>query len=102
VAGDKVRRKIDIINDVNPDHADDVEVENLSDEKKTEANDLALTLMGNISRKTLHKHITKDLLFEGNHVLMKRIQKQRRKTIYRKKRKYQLILILFVWRQLTV
>ena len=74
--------QIAVINDV-----DGVPFENLSDEKKMEEKALALKNLGNISRKTQHKHITTNLYFEGCRVLMKAFKNKDAKSLTERKMK---------------
>jgi len=65
----------------------------LSDELKAKEAKESLKQLGNIARRKLHKHATKDVFVEGRLLLKKNIAKIRRKALRRAKRKYQLIMM---------
>ena len=65
----------------------------LSNEEKAKDAKDSLKALGNIARRTLHKHATKDVFVEGDALLEKNIAKIRRKALRRTKRKYQLIMM---------
>ena len=65
----------------------------LSDDLKAKEAKESLKQLGNIARRKLHKHATKDVFVEGRMLLKKNIAKIRRKALRRAKRKYQLIMM---------
>jgi hypothetical protein len=72
------------------DMQDDDEWKKLSEEEKSAKSGIALKRM-NLKRRKKHKYIAKDVFDEGNRLLLRNIKKLRRKAIYRKKRKFELI-----------